>query len=177
MTSCVIDWLNFHKMSSRPSSLSPQRPPNQSSNFPPAQASRLWAEWLSVASGRLERLRMTAGCSWVRIAVVVLVCVHVCVLPAITSSILSSIIHVRRIITLARSLFATSDITVNPLTRGNTQNANTDFPHTHTHTDFKHSNMIANIEKKKSHSSTRQSNFPPRLSLTALFCVATETRY
>lgn len=38
-----------------------------------------------------------------------------CVLPAITSSILSSIIHVRRIITLTRSPFATSDITVNPL--------------------------------------------------------------
>lgn len=52
---------------------------------------------------------------WVEAMVVV---VHL--LPAITSSILSSIIDVKRIITLAGSPFATSDITVNPWMDPNT---------------------------------------------------------
>lgn len=58
---------------------------------------------------------------WVEAMVMVVVVVVVHLLPAITSSILSSIIDVKRIITLARSPFATSDITVNPLMDPNTR--------------------------------------------------------
>lgn len=47
--------------------------------------------------------------------------VLVLLLPAITFSILSSIIDVKRIITLAGSPFATSDITVNPMMDPNTR--------------------------------------------------------
>lgn len=122
-------------------------------------------------------------------------CVCVCVLPAITSSILSSIIHVRRIITLTRSPFATSDITVNPLrhthkrTHACTHNAKQTalcclshrcepLTQTHicTHTDF--GNTYADIKTETcepikifsvSITHTDQINFSPGLSHPTIF--------
>lgn len=99
----IYDWLNCDQTYS----ISPALPPWVG---PSTEASPLWDRGPQKGGGIKDEPL------WVEAMVVVVV--HL--LPAITSSILSSIIDVKRIITLAGSPFATSDITVNPLMDPNT---------------------------------------------------------
>lgn len=123
--SCIIDWILIKCHPDFP--LSANRTP-PSVRVSPAKASPRWARWLSVAPISLKGLRMIARSSFGRGngggGGGGRVCC-VCLLPAITSFILGSIIHVRRIITLARSPFASSDITVNPLNTHTHKNMHT----------------------------------------------------